>query len=184
MDGSMDIADPSDSLSFGASGAGAKGASTRDKHGEVSKAAKRRGIGLKKTEKRRDRKADFAKRVRAQLSLEQRAQISIKSGAASATRAKTSLQSLSAELGASIRGIERDSKKLIRIRPGKKLNAKQKKKQMASEVRNFVAVMSHPSFQAQPLDTIAEHLSNKIRAEKAKDEFYNDVSAARAHAMK
>jgi len=53
------------------------------------------------------------------------------------------------------------------LKPGKKLTNRQRRRQISEEVKNFCAVMEHPAFQTNPLDTITEHLNNSIAAQEA-----------------
>jgi len=54
--------------------------------------------------------------------------------------------------------------------PAKKMTNRQRKRLVAEEVKNFCAVMEHPAFQSNPLDTINEHLTNSIAAKKEAEE--------------
>uniref|UniRef100_A0A7S3Z3A9 Ribosome biogenesis protein SLX9 n=1 Tax=Lotharella globosa TaxID=91324 RepID=A0A7S3Z3A9_9EUKA len=115
---------------------------------------KTKAIGLTKKQKRHEKQRDFLKSLK--ILKEQKDKERDKSKLNSMGDLESSLKSVSSTQGG--------------IKPAKRMTNRQRKRLVAEEVKNFCAVMEHPAFQSNPLDTINEHLTNSIAVQKELEE--------------
>mmetsp|Transcript_13442 Transcript_13442/g.24334 ORF Transcript_13442/g.24334 Transcript_13442/m.24334 type:complete len:196 (-) Transcript_13442:53-640(-) len=135
-----------------------KGASSLGLGVSGSSSGGQKAVGLTKKKKRRDKKINFHQK----LDIPKTDAITTESEKKS--KRESMLDTLN-ELETSLaNAVKSDDSK--RIRPAKKLSNRQRKRLVSKEVENFCAVMQHPAFKTNPLDTISEHLQNSIKAKE------------------
>ena len=141
------------------------GTGTNSNNLKAQKAGKmdvgRKGKALTKKAKRKGKTRQFLKKLESQ---QPKASSRV---ANKASRAPRPLDALG-DIKTSLKEIQK-APKAVKVRGGKQLSSRQRRRQMNAEVTNFVAVMQHPVFQKAPLETVREHLTNSIRAKQEEE---------------